>query len=133
MGCSTKQIFVIECKNEVLESRNCISRTETGQMNNSCGWFGTQYQKCESTNIMIIPTLNIEKGGTFNYQVKIMRKLSLEKLKTNFTNFINEFSVNDFKTIPLEKILEFLKLHKLSFNDFNIYLENPKEIVIHKS
>lgn len=125
--------FVIECKNEVLESRNCISRTETGQMNNSCGWFGTQYQKCESTNIMIIPTLNIEKGGTFNYQVKIMRKLSLEKLKTNFTNFINEFSVNDFKTIPLEKILEFLKLHKLSFNDFNIYLENPKEIVIHKS
>lgn len=124
--------FVIECKNEVLSSRSYISRSETGQMNNSCGWFNKIYQKAQSLNILIIPTLNIEKGANFNYDVKIMREANLEKLKNNFLNFIKEFSEYYLTEFDIPKIDLLLDTHKLTHSDFSIYIEKPKEIVLHK-
>lgn len=129
---SLNKYFLIECKNEAFETRSYIYKQETGQINNSCGWFARNYQNSESTNIMIIPTLMVDTGANFNYPVKIMRKHNLEKLKSNIRAFYNEFSGISHKSVSEEKIAALLSTHKLLVKDFDLYLETPKDVIIQK-
>ena len=124
------EYFVIECKNMVQESRGYISRSETGQMNNSYGWFQKNYQNANPTNIMITPILSIENGGAFNCDVNVIRNKNLKKLKDNFDSFIKEFKNTNIENIVIKDIYEKLKYHKLAYNDFSIYFEKPKEVII---
>ncbi len=53
---SNDSYFIFECKSEVDESRNEITKTETGQMNNHCAWFEQEYKTDKVKRILIIPT-----------------------------------------------------------------------------
>lgn len=127
------EYFVIECKNMVKDDRSYISRTETGQMNNSYGWFSKNYQNTIPTYIMITPTINIEKGGAFNCDVNVIRKKNLKILKDNFSNFIKEFANYNYENIKNDEIYKKLKHYNLAYNDFSIYFEKPKEIIIQQN
>lgn len=105
--------FLFECKNEVKESRTEINKLETGQMNNSSGWFEIHYPGCEVKRIMIIPTKTVSSAGAFTNDVEIMRKGKLNLLKKNIREFFKEFVNYDLKDISEEKIQIFLNTHKL--------------------
>lgn len=110
---STDHYFIFECKSEVKESREEISKTETGQMNNHCGWFDKEYKTDQVKRILIIPTKNVSSQGDFTHQVEIMRKGKLNLLKDNVKSFFKEFKDYQLDEISDSKIQELIQLHKL--------------------
>lgn len=121
------QYLLVECKSEVSSTRKEIHKSETGQMNNSCAWFSKNYDGVLVKNIMIIPTLKVNKAGGFNNEVEIIRKNGLKKLNDNVNNFFKEFKNLDFQDLTKDKIQELINIHKLSADDLlNEYSEAPK-------
>ena len=120
------EFFLFECKNEVKESRTEIYKLETGQMNNSCGWFELNYPGCEVKSIMVISSKNIASGAAFNHDVEIMRKGKLNAFKSNIKSLFNEFAAYDLNTLTDELIQASLKTHKLDIiNLKREYFEKP--------
>lgn len=122
------QYILFECKNEVHEDRAEIVKEETGQMNNACAWFKTNYHINATKYVMIIPTKNIASSTGFNDPVEILRKKGLNKMKDNFSKFFKEFSTYDLGTLTELQIDKYLKLHSLTIdNMLSNYTEAPKQ------
>jgi replicative superfamily II helicase len=112
------EYILFECKNEVKETRAEILKSETGQMNNSCGWFNQNYPNAQVLNIMIVPTNSLAKGAAFNEEVRIMREVELKKLVKATRAFFNDFKNYDLKSIADTQYSQAIKLHKLDVLDF---------------
>lgn len=120
------QYILFECKNEVKEERSEIIKEETGQMNTSCAWFKTNYGIDATKYIMIIPPKYISAAAGFNHPVEIMTKNKLNKLKSNFKSFINEFSSYELTAITEIQVTKYLQLHSLTIeNILSDYTEKP--------
>ncbi len=116
------EYILFECKNEVKETRAEVSKSETGQMNNSCGWFKSNYPNAQVLNIMIIPTNNLANGAVFNEEVRIMRDSELKKLVKAARAFYNDFKNYELKSIVDTQYSQALKLNKLDVGEFkNLY------------
>ncbi|MEM7554759.1 MAG: DEAD/DEAH box helicase family protein [Cyanobacteria bacterium P01_A01_bin.84] len=120
LWCIAKDKYLIfECKSKVEESRNEITKSETGQMNNHCGWFEQEYKTAEVTRILIIPTNNVSSQANFTHDVKIMRKGKLRNLRDNIKSFFKEFKDYDIKDISDSKMQQWLNQHKLDINSIS--------------
>ncbi len=118
--------IIFECKNEVKDKRDEISKSEAGQMNVYCGWFKNNYPSANYIPIMIIPTKNISKAAAFNLDVKILRKSGIKTLKINVLAFFKEIEKFDLKSLTDEKIQECLNMHKIDNKSIKtIYLDTP--------
>lgn len=126
------EYFVIECKNEVKENRNCISQSETGQMNNTYNWFSKKYQGTLPTYLMIIPTNKVDSRGGFNCDVQIIKERGLKLLRDNLSGFTSDIINSGFDNLDENKITELLKLHKLNYKSFNTYFDKPQDIIMQK-
>ena len=119
------QYFLFECKNEVDEDRSEINKYEAGQMNSHCGWFEEEYGKeAVVSRFLIAPTKDLSYAANFTHTVRIIRKGKLKALKTNIKKFINEVAPYKLSDISDEKLLHFIKLHKLDLDDIQNYSEN---------
>lgn len=119
------QYFLFECKNEVCEGRSEISKHEAGQMNNHCGWFEEEYGKdVVVSRFLISPTKELSYAANFTHIVRIIRKGKLRDLKTNIKKFINEVAPYALSDISDEKLLYFIKLHKLDLDNMQNYSED---------
>ncbi len=107
------QYFLIECKNEVEDTRSEISKHEAGQMNSHSAWFEDVYGESKCKRILIIPTKKLSYHGDFTHHVEIMRKKSLQKLKQNVRAFFKEFSTYILHEVSDKKIQELIEIHKL--------------------
>lgn len=107
------QYFLIECKNEVDESRSEISKHEAGQMNTHSAWFENIYGDAKCKRILIFPTIKLSYHADFTHQVEIMRKNTLNKLKNNVRNFFKEFSTYVLHEVSDQKIQQFIDGHNL--------------------
>lgn len=74
------EYLLVECKSEVHLDRAEIAKDETGQMNNACAWFATNYKGARAKNVIVIPTPKLANGAGFNEEVQVMRKGELNKL-----------------------------------------------------
>lgn len=120
------EYLLIECKNEVDEKRDEISKSETGQMNTNCAWFKNNYSGATFKPVMIISTKNISALGGFNLGVEIMKKNKLKLLKENFKGFYNELKNHELNDLSNETIQNMLITHKLDNNSIkSIYSEKP--------
>jgi hypothetical protein len=123
---SENDFFLIECKNEVDAKREEISKNETGQMNTHCGWFKNNYPAANFKPVMVIHTKNVSAVGAFNFEVEILRKNGLKKLRDNFKNFYEElknYDMSDLTDDQLQKMLAMNKLDNTSVK--NNYTEKP--------
>lgn len=110
---SNDEYIFFECKNEVYDSRDEITKSEIGQMNCHCGWFEKEYKTDKVKRIMIIPTKKASNQGYFNYQVEIMRKGKLRDLRDNVASFFKEFKNYKIKAVSDDKIQQWLGVHRL--------------------
>ena len=122
---------MFECKSEVKESRESITKTEVGQFNNHCGWFEGVYGGMTKVNRFIfIPTQKVSYEGHFTHEVKVIRKHKLNYLKRNILNFIKELAAYNFSEMHIDKINQLLVTHELKTDDFeSLYSE---EIIVTK-
>ena len=125
------EYFMFECKSEVKESRESITKTEVGQFNNHCGWFEGVYGGMTKVNRFIfIPTQKVSYEGHFTHEVKVIRKHKLNFLKRNILNFIKELAAYNFSEMHIDKINQLLVTHELKTDDFEgLYSE---EIIVTK-
>ena len=123
-GVGKKYIF-FECKSSVDDDRQEISKRESGQMNNHCGWFDREYGEEEQVQrILIVPTKTLSYHGNFTHTVSIMRKGKLKLLRDNVRGFIKELKKYDIRDISDEKLQDALKVHNLQAESFgDIYSE----------
>jgi len=104
---------LFECKNEVEDKREEINKSETGQINTSCGWFKNNYSGATFKPVMVINTKNISKQGAFNFEVEILRKSGLKSLRNNFKSFYDALQKYDLDGLTDSLIQEQLLLYKL--------------------
>ena len=117
--------IMFECKSEVNDERNEISKTEVGQMNNHCGWFEGEYGEADVKRILIIPTKELSYYADFTHSVSIMRRGKLKTFKSNIKSYIKEFAKYDIKDISDEKINQIINFHKLDIESLQSqYCEN---------
>ncbi|ADQ80344.1 DEAD-like helicase [Paludibacter propionicigenes WB4] len=114
------KFFLIECKSEVDDSREEISKHEAGQMNSHCGWFESEYSDSSVKRILIIPTRKLSYYGDFTHDVEIMRKNKLNGLKKNIKAYSKEFRTFNINEISDEKFQELLNTHKLDITSLEI-------------
>lgn len=110
------QFFLFECKNKVEDSRKEVYKYETGQMNNSCGWFKENYRDSTVKNILIIKTRTLAHDANFSADVEIMRKNKLNALKNNIKSLFKEFRNVVLNDISDEKINELLNVHEVDID-----------------
>lgn len=116
---NTRKYFVIECKNEVLATRNTINKEEVGQMNNHIGWFEEIYgNDTDVEYIQVHPTNIYSEKANYAKKVRVMTPEKVEQLKQNITSYIKEFAKYDLSTIDEQIIAEALKQHHLSIDEF---------------
>jgi len=119
------EYLLFECKNQVNENRTEISRAETGQMNNSCGWFELNYPGAEVRRILIAPIKNVAKSAAFNHDVQVMRKAKLKELLKNVKSFYKEFAKIDLKNVTDEYIQNAINSHKLDLTHLKSEYSEP--------
>ena len=118
---SSNEYLLFECKSEVSLERKEINKVESGQMNNHCAWFKSQYPNSNCKNILIIPTKNLSYCADFSDDVSIMRQGKLKTFKKNIKEFIKEFKSYNIKELDDEKIQEFIQFHKLDIVNLKKY------------
>ena len=109
---------LFEAKSEVKSTRVEIHKSETGQMNNACGWFANEYAGVSAVRILIIPGRQLATGAAFNDDVRVMRVKHLNALTTNVTAFFGEFAGVTLTDITQAQVRERLAAHKLTPKDF---------------
>ncbi|MGL5873748.1 MAG: DEAD/DEAH box helicase family protein [Xenococcaceae cyanobacterium] len=123
---SSNEYLFFECKSEVDNSRNEITKSETGQMNNHCAWFEREYNTNPVKRILIIPTKSISAQGNFTHKVEIMRKGKLKLFKDNIKSFFKEFKDYQINEVSDSTIQEWLNIHKLDVKSLQQeYTEEP--------
>ncbi|MCI5120541.1 MAG: DEAD/DEAH box helicase, partial [Candidatus Electrothrix sp. AUS4] len=122
------QYILLECKNEVEDTRTEISKHEAGQMNTHCGWFESIYGDAKCKRILIIPTNKLSYHADFTHPVEVMRKNTLRKLKSNVKNFYKEFAKYVLHEVSDQKIQQLLDAHELDISSLTSkYSENYKK------
>ena len=122
--------FLFECKNEVKETRNTISKREAGQIDQHIKWFESEYKDAAKQMILVISTKDLSHDAYLDRDTRIMRKGKLNELKKNVKNFVNEFAVYKLTEISTQTLSEWIKLHNL---DFERFTNNYTEAFYHKS
>lgn len=128
---SNNHYLLFECKSEVSETRQEITKQEAGQMNNHCAWFEDQYgQNANVDRFIIIPTKTLSYEGDFTHKVRIIRRGKLKNLKDQIKNFIKELKQFSLDEISDTTLQELLTVHHLSVEDFS---EQFSEEYYHKT
>ena len=107
------QYFLLECKNEVEDTRSEISKNEAGQMNSHSAGFEKIYGNAKCKRILIIPTKKLSYHADFTHPVEIMRKNSLKRFKNNVRNFFKEFAKYVLHEVSDQKIQQFIDTHEI--------------------
>lgn len=115
---ASNQYVLIECKSEVLPTRQTISKDEAGQMEEHCAWFEEEYPTANATNILVIPTAKLASDAYFSHNVKILKKKGLEEIRTVVRAFVSEFKKYNLSTITAETINEILVAHQMHNESF---------------
>lgn len=112
--------LLFECKSEVSDTRQSITKLEAGQMNSHCAWFDDQYgTDVRVDRFMIIPTKELSYEGDFSHDVRIIRRNKLHKLKDQIKKFIKELKPYNLHELSDETIQKFLDLYQLNVEDFS--------------
>ena len=121
LWCGSNNYYLLfECKSEVSETRQEITKHEAGQMNNHCAWFEDQYgQDAKADRFMIIPTKNLSYEGDFTHDVRIIRRNRLKSLKDQIKGFVKELKPYSLDELSDTTLQELLALHHLNIEDFS--------------
>lgn len=119
LWCGTNDEYAFfECKSEVEETRQEISKHEAGQMNNHCAWFETEYGDNVLVNrYLLIPTKDLSYYGDFTHEVRIIRRGKLKNFKESIKMFIKELKPYNLYDISDEKLQNLIDLHHLNLKD----------------
>ena len=107
-----KLYWIIECKNEVKDSRDFISKAETGQLSNSIAWFRKNYEDEEGIPILIHPAKELSDNA-FIEAFWVLTLQNLYSLRDNAVRLYTSLSKIPFDQLTPDDIAEQLKSSSL--------------------
>jgi len=120
------EYLLIECKNEINEKREEIPKKDISQIGTNCAWFEKKYPGMEFKPVMIVPTRNISKATPFVFEVEILRKNGLKKIRENFASFYNSLKKYDLQSLTADVISKQLLAYELDKASIKSkYFEKP--------
>lgn len=125
---SDNKYVLIECKTEVVQDRQSISKSEAGQMEEHCAWFETEYGAADITPVMVIPTSRLAHDAYFSHNVGILLRENLQRFKNQVRDFFKEFKQYSLHSINPDLVNQKLIAHNL-YDDsfFESFLVPPKK------
>ena len=125
---SDNKYVLIECKTEVVQDRQSISKSEAGQMEEHCAWFETEYGAADITPVMVIPTSRLAHDAYFSHNVGILLHENLQRFKNQVRDFFKEFKQYSLYSINPDLVNQKLIAHNL-YDDsfFESFLVPPKK------
>lgn len=132
LWCGTEDEYCLfECKSEVEETRQEISKHEAGQMNSHCAWFESEYGRNVVVNrFLVIPTKELSYYGDFTHEIRIIRRGKLKKFKEAIKRFVKELKPYDLGDISDENLQNLINIHQLNMKDIK---ENYSEEYYHRT
>ena len=113
-----RKFFVIECKNEVLTTRDAINKEEVGQMNNHIAWYEDNYKgEMQVSYIHIHATNKVSNQANYTKDVRIMTPEMLSAFKDHIKKYVKELSNYNIASINEGLIAEALRVNKLMPSD----------------
>lgn len=113
-----RQFFAIECKNEVLTSRDAINKDEVGQMNNHIAWFEKAYPRERLVSYIHVHVTNkLSNQANYTKDVRIMTPEKLSIFKENIRKYIKELFNYNIATIDEGLVAEALRVNELMPTD----------------
>jgi len=119
-----EKYWLIECKNRVSPARTEITKKETGQLNNTIGWFKQNYEDAEATPVLIHPAKTLAKDAFVAERFYVLGQEGLKKLKDNTVNFYNSLKSIQYDNLSAEVAKKKLKEHSLDTDELMKYLEH---------
>lgn len=115
---ATRQFFAIECKNEVLLTRDAINKEEVGQMNNHIAWFEENYPTDPHVAYIHVHSTNkVSNQANYNKEVRIMTPDKLDAFKKNIRGYVVELANYKMVSLTESVITEALKAYRLLPSD----------------
>jgi hypothetical protein len=127
-GLEAGEFLLVEAKNEVKSERAEIYKSESGQMNNSCAWFASQYPAAKATKILVHPSNKLANAAGFVEIVQILRKDELDMLKKNVREFFAEFRGVKLTDVSEANVQSWLVQHALTVNDLKTKYAVPVKL-----
>lgn len=110
---------IFECKNEVLPERAAICKKESGQMENHCAWFESEYGKEVAVDYYwVIATNQLADNADLSHEVRAITSGGLDKFKENVRDCFYSLKKYDISTITVEYTLDLIRRYRLSLEDF---------------
>jgi len=116
-GLREGEYLLVECKNEVAQTRAEIDEHEAEQMNKSSAWFDAQYKDTLCHRWIVIPTRKLTGKTSFTHNVVVLKKSGLAQLVNNVKKFSEQFKEVDFKDLSKRNIQELIDANNLSVDD----------------
>ncbi|WP_373998753.1 DEAD/DEAH box helicase [Bdellovibrio bacteriovorus] len=117
--------FVIEVKSQ---NEKSIHKKDSGQLHNSCEWYGKNYPLIKQTVIPIIVASvdKVDKGAVLEETARILLKENLEQLLENTANYLKAM----VKELPIGRngvtVQKIMSENKLLPAQMHYYLTRPK-------
>lgn len=105
--------FAFECKNEVLDTRNEISKSEIDQIHDHKAWFENHYNNSDCDYFFIHQTNKRADNANINFSAKVILPLALQDLKNHILSFIKAFQFSDIHNLSKDTIKDQLIANKL--------------------
>jgi hypothetical protein len=120
--------FVIECKNEVLMSRDAIAKSESSQMSSSMEWFRSNYPDKGATPVLVHPSLNLSPDAFCPSHTKILDDDGLQKLGTRVRSLAAALAHKNGDDWSVGELVSQLKSQGLhAAGGLQDYLSTPKK------
>ncbi len=119
--------LIIECKNYAKIDRKKIYKKETGQMNNSIGWFKRNYPSSTGLPIIIHPSDTYDTGAyiTSDEDARVLLPEKLEGFKSNILNFFRSLQKTPFESLDEATINKALSESHLHSQEVFYYYCSP--------
>lgn len=109
-----RQFFAIECKNEVLTTRDTINKEEVGQMNNHIAWFEENYKgEMQVSYIHVHATNKVSNQANYTKEVRIMTPEKLSVFREHIKKFVKELCNYKIASLDEGLIAEALRVNRL--------------------
>lgn len=93
--------------------RSTISKSESGQMSNSIGWFHERYPGCSATYVFAHPATELAPDAFLSGQAFSLTPDGVQRLKTSVSSGFASLQAREFESLSEAEIIQMLAAHEL--------------------
>ena len=121
------EFLVIEAKNEVKLTRECIYKGETEQIGEAINWFHNEYDDKTAIPILVHPSRKLHKQAFGPRNLVILDKSSLDALKNNVELLFTKLASRPLTQWDERDIASEIINHKLDRKNIKTYFMNVED------